>query len=460
MRARGGRLVVVDPRRSRTARGGRRVRGHPAGHRRAPAHRAWCTRCSRKDWSTSGGSWRPGSTGSTSWPARQGLHPGGRCRRCAASTPATIRRLARELAAAPTACVYGRIGHLHAGVRHAASWLVDVLNVFTGNLDRRGGAMFALPAAGGPTTRGKPGSRPRLPHRPAARTRVRGLPEMIGEYPAVALAEEIETPGEGQIRALVTLAGNPVLLHPERRRGSTPRSPTLDFMVCVDIYVNETTRHADVILPSPRPLQRSHYDVALLQLAVRNVANYSARPSCPSPDQPDEWEILAKLRARRPGQGPTADPAVVDDLAIAGLVDSRRRRDEPGPRARRRRDPRRAGDRARPGAPARLHAANRPVRREIRRGSRRAQPRRAAEANPHGVDLGPLEPRLPEMPAHAYGRIELAPAALVADLARLAAALEASRAVARASRQRQRSCSSAAGTCARTTPGCTTSTCS
>ena len=137
----------------------------------------------------------------------------------------------------------------------------------------------------------------------------------------VALAEEIETPGEGKIRALVTIAGNPVVSTPNGGGRLDAALASLDFMVSVDIYVNETTRHADVILPAPDPLAKSHYDVALLQLAVRNVANYSP-PVVTPPDQPDEWEILAKLALLFQGAGADADPSVVDDLAIRGLVDS------------------------------------------------------------------------------------------------------------------------------------------
>ena len=139
----------------------------------------------------------------------------------------------------------------------------------------------------------------------------------MGEYPVAALAEEILEPGEGQVRALVTLAGNPVL--------STPNSEQLDealddleFMVSIDMYLNETTRHADVILPPPSQLQRGHYDVLLLQFAVRNVANYS-EPVLPLDDgQPDEWEIIAKLTLVAQGLGVDADPAVADDMMIAG----------------------------------------------------------------------------------------------------------------------------------------------
>jgi anaerobic selenocysteine-containing dehydrogenase len=194
---------------------------------------------------------------------------------------ATVNRLARDLAAAPTACVYGRIGTTTAEFGTLTSWLVDVVNAATGNLDRPGGAMFAKAAAGAANTRGAPrvGRPVRLGRH---RSRVRGLPESLGELPVVCLAEEIDTPGEGQIRGLVTVAGNPVLSTPNAARLDAALA-ALEAYVAVDPYINETTRHADVILPVPSPLQRGHYDLFLSQLALRNVARYTPRrPSCPS----------------------------------------------------------------------------------------------------------------------------------------------------------------------------------
>src|SRR6185295_11683106 len=122
----------------------------------------------------------------------------------------TIRRIARDLAAAPAAAVYGRIGTCTQEFGALASWLVDVLNVVTGNLDRAGGAMFTRPATGAIHTAGTPG-RGKGVRFGRRRSRVRGLPEVFGEFPIACLAEEIETPGEGQVRALITVAGNPAL---------------------------------------------------------------------------------------------------------------------------------------------------------------------------------------------------------------------------------------------------------
>ena len=189
---------------------------------------------------------------------------------------ATIRRIARELVAAPTAVVYGRIGTTTTEFGTTASWLVDVLNTLTGNLDRRGGVMFTKPAAGSPNTQGPPGigRGTRIPG--SKRTRVRGLPSALGEMPTSAMAEEIDTPSEDgtRVRALITVAGNPALSSPNAARLEKALE-SLDFMVSVDIYLNETTRHADVILPAPSTLTRTHYDISFTALACRNVVRFS-----------------------------------------------------------------------------------------------------------------------------------------------------------------------------------------
>src|SRR5205807_55854 len=175
---------------------------------------------------------------------------------------------------------------------------------------------------------------------------------VLGELPVVCLAEEIDTPGEGQVRALITLAGNPAISTPNSDRLDAALS-TLDFMISVDVYVNETTRHADVILPAPSPLRRGHYDLVLYLFAVRNVANYSPPVLDPDPALPDEWVTLLRLAG------------VAAGLSLAAL-----------------------------------------------------------EAAPHGIDLGPLQPRLPGALRTRSGRIELAPEPLVADVARLREALD------------------------------------
>ncbi|MCB0962498.1 MAG: molybdopterin-dependent oxidoreductase, partial [Acidimicrobiales bacterium] len=316
MRARGGTLVVVDPRRSRTAEeADRHLAIRPGTDALLLA--AVVTALAEE------GRIDPGPAGE--W--IQGLDAV-----VAALAPFTpeavaaptgidaseIRRLATELADAPTAAVYGRIGTTTAEFGTLASWLVDVVNVCTGNLDRPGGAMFTEAAAGAGNTRGAPrvGRGLRVGRHAS---RVRGLGETMGELPVACLAEEIDTPGEGRIRAMVTVAGNPVLSTPDSARLDAAFA-SLDLYVAVDIYVNETTRHADVVLPGPSPLQKGHYDLALLQLALRNVANWSAPVLPLDDDQPDEWEILARLALIAQGMGADADPAVVDDLVATTLV--------------------------------------------------------------------------------------------------------------------------------------------
>ena len=340
-----------------------------------------------------------------------------------------IRQLAHDLAAAPSAAVYGRIGTTTAEFGTLTSWLVDLLNVCTGNLDRPGGAMFTRAAVGAANTRGKPqvGRGIRIGRH---RSRVRGLSESLGELPAVCMAEEIDTPGEGQIRAMITIAGNPAVSTPNAERLDAALAG-LEFMVSVDIYRNETTRHADVILPSPSALQKGHYDIALLQLAIRNVANYSP-PALPlEPDQLDEWEVMAKLALILQGMGAARGPCGrrrPDDR----VADRQRRRRRAFERARSRPEDLLARAEAAPRsrAPARLHAAHRSVRRRLRH-RRGAEPERRPRlnldvllANPHGIDLGPLEPRLPEVLRTPSGKVELAPEPLLADVARLAPALD------------------------------------
>lgn len=335
----------------------------------------------------------------------------------------TIRRMARELAAAPTAAVYGRIGTTTAAFGTTTSWLVDVLNVLTGNLDRPGGAMFTTPASGSPNTSGEPG-RGRGVRTGRFRSRVRGLDEVFGELPAAVLAEEIQTPGPGQVRALITLAGNPVLSTPNSERLAAALDE-LDFMLSVDIYVNETTRHADVILPAPSPLERSHYDLALYAFGVRDVANYSPPLFDPPAGMPHEWQTLLRLVGVVTGQGAGVDVAALDAFVATEAV---------------RRETQTAGSPVAGREVSELMAALAP----------RVGPERildlllragpygdgfadgsdglslaALDAAPHGIDLGALKPRLPALLRTPSGRIELAPEPLVADVERLHGAVDA-----------------------------------
>jgi anaerobic selenocysteine-containing dehydrogenase len=256
IRARGGRVVVVDPRRTRTAREADEhlfIRpGTDALLLMAMVHALF-----DEDLAT------PGEHLAGVDEVRAlaaGFAPEAVAAACGIAA-ADIRRLARDLAAAPTAAVYGRIGTTTQAFGATASWLVDVVNALTGNLDRPGGAMFPMPASGSGNTSGEPG---RGRGAPFGRwtSRVRGLGEVFGELPVACLAEEIETPGDGQVRALITLAGNPAVSTPDAGRLARALEG-LELVVSVDMYVNETTRHADVILPVPSPLERPHYDLAL-----------------------------------------------------------------------------------------------------------------------------------------------------------------------------------------------------
>jgi len=308
---------------------------------------------------------------------------------------AEIRRLATELAGADRAAVYGRMGTTTVEFGTLASWLVDVLNVVTGNLDRPGGVMFPTAAAGQPNTR------PRSVRRPFRHgrwhSRVRGLPEVMGELPVATLADEILTPGAGQVRALVTVMGNPSVSTPNAGRLDEALD-SLDLMISFDVYLNETTRHADVILPGPTQLERDHYDVLLYQYAVRNVANWT--PAVFEADVPQEWESMLRLVGVLQGLGPDADIAALDDALAASmarlngvdLTDGRT-------------GPRRLLDLLLRAGPYDVTLAD-------------------LESAPHGLDLGPLQPRLPEVLSTESGLVELAPDPIVGDVPRLVAALD------------------------------------
>jgi anaerobic selenocysteine-containing dehydrogenase len=336
----------------------------------------------------------------------------------------TIVRIAREMCAAPTCAVYGRIGVNTVEFGSTNAWLVNALSIITGNFDKRGGDMFTTPAAGGASTRGTAGKGKGF-QTGRGHSRVSNKPEVLGEYPVAVFAEEILTPGENQIRAAITVAGNPVL--------STPHSEQLDraladleFMVSIDIYLNETTRHADVILPPPSALEKDHYDVGLYVYAVRNIANYSEPVLQKDADSPEEWEILVKMGAILQGLGTDVDPAAMDDQNIFATVTSAVATSSSSISGR--------------NADEILAMLNK----DGRRGTARmldfmlqTGPYGAAFganptglsldvllANPHGVDLGALEPRIPEGLRTPTGMIELSPPLLIADLVRLEASID------------------------------------
>jgi anaerobic selenocysteine-containing dehydrogenase len=322
-----------------------------------------------------------------------------------------IRSLAHELAASPRAAVYGRIGTCTVEFGTLTSWLVDVINILTGNLDRAGGVMFPLAAHLRPGSgQGKGFQVGRWS------SRVRGLPEVKGELPVATLADEIETPGDEQVRALVTVAGNPVLSTPNS--GRLDRALTgLSFMVSVDPYLNETTRHADVVLPPPDPTRKGHYDFSFLALAVRNFAAYSPPVLPLGSDAMDECDILARLTMIVSGQTGSLHDHLLKQ-ALERVVST-------------------------PGSPLLgRSAADLPVSGDgpaerlldvaLRTGAYgdwfglvpSGLSLDKLVANPHGVDLGPLEPRLPEVLRTPSGKVELCDPAIAADVPRLRAAFD------------------------------------
>jgi anaerobic selenocysteine-containing dehydrogenase len=296
----------------------------------------------------------------------------------ATSVPAaTIQSLARELASAESGLVYGRMGLSVQAYGVMCNWLINVLNLVTGNLDRPGGVMLPAPALD-PVKNGI------LPKWTLGQwtSRVRGLPNFGHELPVATFADEILTPGPGQIRALMTLAGNPVLTTPDGPRLERAIGQ-LDFFVSVDCYINETSRHADLILPPVSALEHDHYDLFYNRLAVRNVAKWSPRVFDPPPGALDDWQILNGL-TRRLARGPKQKISAF----LKGRI---------GPR--------------------RILALG------LRRG-RSGITLKQLEASEHGFDLGPHEPSLPELLQTPDRRIAAAPPAFLEDLSRLEALLE------------------------------------
>ena len=302
-----------------------------------------------------------------------------------------IRRLAREFAADAAVC-YGRIGVSTQEFGAVCQWLINVLNIVTGNLDRPGGAMFTLPAFDpitAPESLAARGSYGRW------KSRVRKLPEFGGELPVVTLAEEILTNGEGQVRALVTLAGNPVLSTPNGRELDRALD-SLEFMVAIDSYINETTRHADIILPPTSPLERGHYDIAFHLLAVRNITKFSPALFEREADSRHDWEILVELQTRMEYEGPRG---FIKRKLINRLFGPERILD--------------FGLRFGPYG-ARLNP--------FAKGLTLKKVREAV----HGIDLGPLMPCLPERLRTADKQINLAPDVLVKDIERVRSRLASS----------------------------------
>ncbi|SPM27062.1 Anaerobic selenocysteine-containing dehydrogenase [Mycobacterium terramassiliense] len=324
-----------------------------------------------------------------------------------------IRRLARELAGTDKSVVYGRIGLCNQEFGSLASWLVDVINILTGHFDIPGGAMFPKPAAWSITTQPLPGLEGGLAEFGRWRTRVRGAKEVLGQAPVSCMAEEIATPGEGQLKALITVAGNPVLSTPGGDKLDEVL-PMLEAMISVDLWLNETTRHADVILPGLSPLEQPHHDDLILLFAIRSIANYSAPVFDPG-DRPHEWEILIRLTGLCTGTpAEEVDVAAIDDgffdyLAFTRGVDGAeiRKLYEHG-------GPERMLDLTLRTGPFGDQYGKNPGGLTLE----------MLKANPNGIDFGPMVPQLPDMLGTLDKKIHLAPQYLLDDLPRLAARME------------------------------------
>lgn len=278
-----------------------------------------------------------------------------------------IRQLTRDFCSADSAVCYSRMGASTQSFGGLCQWLTNALNILTGNFDARGGAMFPQPAFDlVRNRRGKPSSYGRY------QSRVRGLPYFNNEFPVATLADEILTPGDGQIRGLISIAGNPVLSSPDGAR-LDKAFESLDFMVAVDIYLNETTRHADIILPSTTGLEVAHYDVFFNAFAVRNTAKFSPPMFEKTEQQKHDWEILRDL-----------------SLALTGGEDNGI-------------------------TPEHMLDAG------LRQGvyGEQGMSLEMLKKNPHGVDLGPLQPCLKQRIQTEDGRIKLAPSIYLDDLKRL-----------------------------------------
>lgn len=357
-----------------------------------------------------------------------------------------IARLAREFAKAPSAIAYGRVGVSTSLFSSLNAWLIYALNIVTGNLDKPGGLMFTLPAidlVGLAATLGEKGSFNNW------QSRVRGLPEFAGEIPVATMAEEIMTPGAGQIKAMITHAGNPVLSVPNGKLLEEAFAQ-LDYMVSIDIYLNETTKHADIILPPTGPLEHGHYELGLHGVAIRNTAKYSPPLLKPDDAALHDWQILAQLTAQLESTSPMRKVVAKSKLALISRLTDEGMLDwllKLGPYGK--------------GLPA-VHLLSQLLgnnklssrvkklaKQSLRLLTKRSKPLRTAlqssaygnltdhsptpfpkldlsvlKQHPHGVDLGALQPMLAQRIFNRDGLIDLAPALFTEDLERLHRSIE------------------------------------
>ena len=382
IRARGGRVVLVDPRRTETA------ALADAHHFIRPGTDAFLLLAMLHvlfdEHRTRPGRAETFSDGFDALRDAASLYPPDRVGPATGLSADTICTLARDFAAAPRAVAYGRVGVSTQEFGGLACWLITALNAVTGRLDEPGGAMFTRPAVD-LIRGGTYGGRGRFGR---WKSRVRGLPEFAGELPVAALAEEMDTPGAGQVRALVTHAGNPVLSTPNGARLDRAIAG-LEFYAAIDFYINESTRHANVILPPTAALERDHYDLVFHALAVRNTAKFSPAVFQKEKGARHDWEILLELTRRMTRGGVFARLKAQGVAVIA----------------------RRAGPRGL-------------LTRGLRLGpyGREGLSLRKLIDAPHGLDLGPLEQCLPARLRTRDRRVQLAPTELLADLSRLDAA--------------------------------------
>ena len=292
-----------------------------------------------------------------------------------------IKQLTYDLAHTPKAVLYGRMGLSVQEFGGLCQWAIQVINILIGALDAEGGARITSPAFAS-VRKGTPAAG----HFNRFQSRVSGLPEFAGELPAVCMAEEIRTPGEGQIKSLVTIAGNPVVSSANADELDQALSK-LDFYVAFDFYINATTRHADVILPPTGPLEHDHYDIAFHRLAVRNSARYNPAVFKPEADAKHDWEIFNAVTAKiRELQGKDYRPLPAPDQIVAAGIE------------------------------ADMYSADHNP--DI------ALTMDKLKASPHGIDLGPLQAGVADRLATEDGRINAAPQLYLDDVPRLLASAE------------------------------------
>ncbi len=325
---------------------------------------------------------------------------------------ARLRQLVHDFCSASAPVLYGRVGLCTQQFGTLASWLVDVVNILTGRLDATGGAMFPRPA----TAHNDPAAAPPELGYNRWQSKARGFPEYMSMLPASLMAEEMELRGKHQVRALITVAGNPVLSVPNGKRIHAAME-SLDFMVAFDFYINETTSQADIIIPSTTQLEHSNYDFMFTSTCVRNFAQYSPQTFAPDPGALDQWQIIVDVTARMHGMSRTDLEAMMLDGMIAQLQAN---------------------------APELAHLSADDIKQKT---AAHEGPERlldimlragpygdkfngdgltlaSLKKAPHGIDLGPLQPRLPELLATKNKRINIAPELITADLKRLQATLE------------------------------------